>query len=321
MIRLSTPNHQRLEQSTELDLSVGGAELNVAAGVSRLGLRSAWVSRLPMNPLGRLVKNKGHEFGVDMDHILWTEGERVGIYFVEHGISPRPTQVFYDRGSSSMTRVQPGMIDWETLLKRSRLFHVSGITPAISSSAASVVKEALQMARSVGCLVSYDLNYRAQLWSIEEARTAQVPFMDYVDILVTSIPDEPGVNELISGLSGEKPAQVAQKLAEYFGFRVVLVTKRGTSSLNQSTWTSLAYYDNQAYTDRTYTIQSVDRLGGGDACVAGFLTGYLEGDISYAVHLGNAFSVLTQTSPTDWPWPSREEAEELITIGESQIRR
>ncbi len=321
MIRFSPPGHQRLEQVTSVDVAVGGAELSVAAGASRLGMRSAWVSRLPNNPMGRMMANKGCEFGVDTSHIVWVDGERAGLYFVEYGASPRPTSVIYDRRDSALAGIQPEMVDWETLLAKTRLFHVGGITPALSPSAAETQLDALRAARSVGCLVSYDLNYRALLWTLEEARAAQLPLMEYVDILITSLPDQPNVTELISGLSGDNPAEVAQKLAELFGFKAVLVTMRSTPSVQRTIWTSLAFADGRVYTDRSYEVEAVDRLGGGDACVAGFLTGYLEGDVFGGVQLGNAFSALKQTSPTDWPWPTRDEVEALIAAGETRMAR
>lgn len=321
MIRLSPPGHQRLEQVTNLEVAVGGAELSVAAGVARLGLKSAWVTRLPANPLGRMMANKGREFGVDVSHILWSEGERAGLYFVEYGASPRPTRVIYDRKDSALARIKPGMLDWERILQGVRLLHVGGITPALSPSAAQVQKEALIAARNTGCLVSYDLNYRAMLWTLEEAQSAQLSLMEYVDILMTSLPDEPNVKELISGLSGENPADVARQLAERFGFQAVLVTMRSTPSVTRTNWTSLAYVKGELVTDRVYEVEAVDRLGGGDACVAGFLTGYLEDNPAHGVRLGNAFSALKQTSPTDWPWPTRQEAEALIAAGETRMAR
>jgi len=321
MIRLSPPDHQRLEQATTLDMTVGGAELSVAAGAARLGLKSAWVSRLPRNPLGRMIANKGREFGVDMGRVVWAEGERAGLYFVEHGAAPRPTRVVYDRKDSALARIQPGMVDWNALLREARLFHVGGITPALSASAAETQKEALRAARAAKCPVSYDLNYRALLWTLEEARAAQLPMMEFVDILITSLPDQPDVTELISGLSGENPAEVARKLAERFDFKAVLVTMRGAPSVWRTTWTSLVFAEGQVFTDRIYEIEAVDRIGGGDACVAGFLAGYLAGDVGQAVKLGNAFSALKQTSPTDWPWPTRAEAEALMAEGETRLTR
>ncbi len=321
MVRLAPPDYRRLEQAATFEVSVGGAELSVAAGVARLGLASAWVSRLPANPLGRMIANKGREFGVDASHVIWADGERAGLYFIEHGAAPRATQVIYDRRNSAFAGIRPGMVDWGALLSRARLFHVGGITPALSASAAQTQREALAAARAAGCLVSYDLNYRATLWSLEESRAAQLPLMEFVDILVTSLPDQPNVTELISGESGADPTEVARRLAERFGFRAVLVTMRGTPSVWRTTWTSLAWAAGEVFTDRVYEIEAVDRIGGGDACVAGFLVGYLEGDPGRAVRLGNAMSALKQTSPTDWPWPTRPEVEALIAGGGTRLLR
>ena len=321
MIRLSPPDHLRLEQTASLNLSAGGAELNVAAGVARLGLKSAYVSRLPSNPLGRMIANKGREFGVDVSHILWTEGERVGVYFVEYGVEPRPIHVYYDRKDSAFANIQPGMVNWKEVFQSARLFHVGGITPALSVSAYEAQKEAMIAAREAGCLVSYDVNYRAALWTVAEARKAQLPLMEYVDILITSLPDQPDITELLSGLKGNDPADVARQVAGKFGFKAVLVTMRKSLSAQRASLTSLAFSDGNLYSDRRYEVETIDPLGGGDACVAGFLTGYLEGDIQHALRLGNAFSALQQTAPTDLPWPTRAEAEALIVEGGISMSR
>ena len=321
MIRLSPPDHLRLEQTTSLNLSAGGAELNVAAGVARLGLKSAYVSRLPSSPLGRLVANKAREFGVDLSHMLWTNDQRMGLYFVEYGAEPRPTRVYYDRKDSAFAHIQPGMVNWDEILRGVRLFHVGGITPALSASAYEAQKEAMIAARKADCIVSYDVNYRAALWTVKEARKAQFPLMEYVDILITSLPDQPNINELISGFQGNDPAEVAHQVADKFGFRVVLATMRKSLSAQRASLTSLAFADNQIYKDRNYEVETIDPLGGGDACVAGFLTGYLEGDPQFGVRLGNAFSALQQTTTTDLPWVTRAEAEALISEGGTSLRR
>ena len=321
MIRLSPPDHLRLEQTASLNLSAGGAELNVAAGVARLGHKSAYVSRLPSNPLGQLAANQARSLGVDVRHMLWTDDERMGLYFVEYGAEPRPIRVYYDRKDSAFAHIQPGMVNWDEVLRGVRLFHVGGITPALSSSAYEAQKEAMTAARKADCIVSYDINYRTALWTIEEARKAQLPLMEYVDILITSLPDQPNINELISGFQGNDPAEVARKVADKFGFRVVLATMRNSLSAQRASLTSLAFADNQIYKDRKYEVETIDPLGGGDACVAGFLTGYLEGDPQFGVRLGNAFSALQQTAPTDLPWVTRAEAEALIFEGGTSLRR
>lgn len=163
MVRLSPPHFKRLEQATSFEVNVGGGELNVAVGVARLGLKSGWVSRLPQNPLGFLVRNKAREMGVDTSRIVWTDTGRVGLYFLELGASPRASKVVYDRADSAVSLIKPGEVNWTEIFRQAKHFHVSGITPALSKSAAEVTMEALQSARAAGVSVSYDLNYRTKL--------------------------------------------------------------------------------------------------------------------------------------------------------------
>src|SRR5438552_9987408 len=150
MIRLSPPNFRRLEQADRLDVQVGGAELNTAVGLARLGRPSAWVSRLTDNPLGRLIANRAREAGVSSEYVLWTKDDRVGLYFLEFGAAPRASGVLYDRKGAAIAGIQPGMADWKKALEGCRWFHTTGITPALSDSAAAVTKEALVAARAAG---------------------------------------------------------------------------------------------------------------------------------------------------------------------------
>jgi 2-dehydro-3-deoxygluconokinase len=136
MLRMAPPGRQRLEQACSFDVRIGGAELNTAVAVRRLGLTSRWVSRLPDNALGRLLANEGRKLGVDMDHVIWTNEDRLGLYFVEYGAAPRPTTILYDRADSAMSRIEPGMVNWRALFEGCRHYHTSGITPALSDSAA-----------------------------------------------------------------------------------------------------------------------------------------------------------------------------------------
>jgi 2-dehydro-3-deoxygluconokinase len=147
MVRLSPPGFRRLEQARSLDLFVGGAELNTAAALARLGRSTSWVSRLTRNSLGRLIANHAREIGVATDHVLWTDADRVGVYFVEFGAAPRASTVLYDRKDSAIARITPGMIDWPAAFQGGRWFHVTGITPALSQSAAETTREALRAAR------------------------------------------------------------------------------------------------------------------------------------------------------------------------------
>src|SRR5947199_4665400 len=133
MVRLSPPSFRRLEQATSLDMLVGGAELNTAVGVARLGHSVAWVSRLTDNPLGRLIANRAREGGVSTEHIVWTDDDRVGVYFLEFGAAPRASSVLYDRKGAAIAQVRPEMIPWAAVFTGARWFHVTGITPALSA--------------------------------------------------------------------------------------------------------------------------------------------------------------------------------------------
>src|SRR5262245_25898560 len=150
MVRLSPPSFRRLEQARSLDIQVGGAELNTAVGLARLGRSSAWVSRLTDNPLGRLIANHAREAGVSTEHVVWTKEDRVGVYFLEFGAAPRASSVLYDRKGSAIAAIKPGMVDWAKAFRGAKWFHVTGITPALSASAAEATKEALTAARVAG---------------------------------------------------------------------------------------------------------------------------------------------------------------------------
>src|SRR5262249_19171234 len=159
------PNFRRLEQARSLDVQVGGAELNTAVALARLGRSAAWVSRLTNNPLGRLIANHAREAGVSTDHILWTNDDRVGVYLLEFGAAPRASSVLYDRKGAAIANIRAGMVPWSTVFAGAKWFHVTGITPALSATAAETTREALQAARAARLQISIDLNYRAKLWS------------------------------------------------------------------------------------------------------------------------------------------------------------
>jgi 2-dehydro-3-deoxygluconokinase len=331
MVRLSPPDFQRLEQTSTLDVKIGGAELNVAVAVSRLGLKSGWVSRLTRNPLGRMIANEARKHGVNTDHLVWTPEDRVGLYFVEFGASPRPSSVLYDRAGSAVSRIAPGMVDWNAVLAGARLFHCSGITPALSDSAAAVTLEALRAAKKAGCAVSYDLNYRAKLWSTERAQAVQTPMMEYVDIVISTEEDTKKVfgitgdasveDETFTALSSETYGIVAQKLAEKFGFLTVAITLREDLSVWRNTWGAVAYHEGQIHEGPRFEVEIVDRIGGGDSFTAGFIYGLLTKDAEYGLKFGNAFSALAHSIPGDFNYSTKEEAEALLKGGSLRIRR
>lgn len=317
MLRLSPPHYHRLEQAESFEVKVGGGELNVAVGASRLGMKTAWVSCLPDNPLGRMIRNKAREQGVDASHVVWKSEGRAGIYFLEFGATPRASRVVYDRADSAISRIQPGDVDWNAALTGAGALHVSGITPALSATAAAATMEALQAAKRQGCTVSYDLNYRAKLWTQEEARRVQTPMMEHVDILITTEED----TEKVFGIREENYAKAARALAEKFGFRVVAITLRGDISVWKNTWTAIALADGKIHEERKYEVDIVDRVGAGDSFSAGFLYGYLSDGVEKGLKYGVAFSALKHSIPGDLNWATLEEVEALLKGGGTRIAR
>src|SRR5579864_4106142 len=321
MVRLTPPAFRRLEQATSLDVHVGGAELNVAVGAARLGLASRWISRLPESPLGRMMANRAREHGVDVSRVEWTRDGRAGLYFAELGAAPRPSSVLYDRAGSAMSGIVPGAFDWPRIFEGARWFHVSGITPALSDSAAAVTAEALTAAKAAGLTVSYDLNYRSKLWSADRARAVQEPLMRAVDVLIATEEDTRVVFGIEGGPRGSAQASgdaasfepVARSLAERFGFSAVAITLRDNPGVWLNTWSALVVAGRERYDAPRYQVEIVDRIGAGDAFSAGFIFGRLAvGGWDSAVAYGTALSALKHSIAGDFSMSTREDVEQVL---------
>jgi 2-dehydro-3-deoxygluconokinase len=332
MIRLVPPHFHRLEQANSLDIQVGGGELNVAVGVRRLGLSGTWISRLPKNALGRLLENRVRQMGVDTSHLVWSSDGRMGLYFVEFGAAPRPSSVLYDRAHSAISTIRPGEVDWGRVFDGARWFHTSGITPALSDSAAAVTREALEAAKRAGVTVSYDLNYRGKLWSPDKAQSVQEPLMELVDVLITTEEDSGVVFKIaaegktdskgFTEVAAESYKDVAKRLAEKFRFKAVAITLRENPLVWRNTWTSICYAGGKFYDDVKYDIEIVDRIGGGDSFSAGFVYGYLEKhNWADAVRYGDAFSALKHTNVGDFNWSTLAEVEGLLKGASLRVAR
>ncbi len=308
MIRLSPPGFRRLEQAQSLDAFVGGAELNTAVALARFGRRVAWVSRLTNNPLGRLIAHRAREAGVNTEQILWTDSDRVGIYWVEFGAAPRPSTVLYDRKDSAMTTIRPGMVPWSIVLAGCKWFHVTGITPALSLSAAEATREALQHARAAGMHVSMDLNYRAKLWSQADAGRWLSDFMRYCNVLITTEEDL----ERVFGIRGADYEQAAVQAAQRFSLEMVAITLRENPLVWKNRWTAILYRAGNVLRTRTYDVEIVDRLGAGDSFSAGLIHGLLDGDAQKGLDYGVAASALKHSIPGDFDWITPGEVEELL---------
>jgi 2-dehydro-3-deoxygluconokinase len=317
MIRLSPPTFRRLEQASSLDVLVGGAELNTAVGLARLGHNSAWVSRLTNNPLGRLVANRAREAGVSTEHVLWTDEDRVGVYFLEFGAAPRASSVLYDRKGAAIASVRPGMINWAKAFAGGKWFHVTGITPALSQGAAQTTREALQAARATGLRTSIDLNYRIKLWSQAEAGRWMTEFMQFCDVLITTEED----TERVFGITGKDYEDIARQLARRFPLQVVAITLRDNPLVWKNTWTAIAYQKGTIFRTRSYEVEIVDRLGAGDSFAAGLIHGLLENDVQKGLDYGVAASAIKHSIPGDFAWITPAEVEALLKGGGLRISR
>jgi 2-dehydro-3-deoxygluconokinase len=308
MIRLSPPHYRRLEQARSLDVQVGGAELNTAVCLARLGRSTGWASRLTDNPLGRLIANHAREAGVSTEHILWTPDDRVGVYFLEFGAAPRASSVLYDRRGSAIAGIRPGMVPWSKVFAGVRWFHVTGITPALSGSAAEATREAMEAARAAGVQTSVDLNYRVKLWSQTEACRCMTDLMQFCDVLITTEEDI----ERVFGIRGKDHEDAATQVSRRFPLRAVAITLRENPLVWKNHWTAIAYQDNRIWRTRTYEVEIVDRLGAGDSFAAGFIHGLLDDDVQKALDFGVAASAIKHSIPGDFAWITRGEVEALL---------
>lgn len=260
LLRLSVPSPGRFETTRQLDVQVGGAEANVAAACARLGLRAAWISALPANVWGERVRRELRGHGVDCTHVTSLSGARLGVYFLEYGAAPRPIQVIYDRRDSAFARLTPDMVDWEPV-RRARLVHVSGVTPALGDNGRALVRRLLEEAASV----SFDVNYRAALWTPEEARTFAQSVLPHVRYLFLGKTEA----QVVFGQNGPPEATV-EMLAH--------LAPKATIALLQGQDGSVVLDAGRVWRPSVrHTVHVVDPIGAGDAYVAGYLWATLRG--------------------------------------------
>jgi 2-dehydro-3-deoxygluconokinase len=275
------------------------------------------VSRLTNNPLGRLIANHAREAGVSTEHVLWTEADRIGVYFVEFGAAPRASSVLYDRKDAATARITAEMIDWPKVFAGAKWFHVTGITPALSDSTAETTRVALQAARKAGLRISIDLNFRAKLWSPQEAHRWMNEFMHICDVLITTEEDTAKVLQI----KADNYEQVARQLAARYPLQVVAITLRENPLVWKNTWTAIAYQRDTVLRTRVYDVEIVDRLGAGDSFAAGLIHGLLENDLQKGLDFGVAASALKHSIPGDFAWSTLAEIEALLQGGQLRISR
>jgi len=240
----------------------------------------------------------------------------VGLYYYEMGASTRASLVIYDRADSAISQLKPGEIDWATILKGARAFHISGITPALSASCVEASKEAVAAAKSAGCVVSLDINYRARLWSKQAARECISGMLKGRDHLVHDVRrGQPGL------WADAGPEEVAREIAQQWKVPVVAITLREAPSVLRNVWRSMAFADGKVYTGRTIDLELIDRMGSGDSYDAGFIYGYLTGDMAKAIAYGDAMSAIKHSVPGDYTWVTPAEVKAQVESVQTKIQR
>ncbi|HHX26437.1 MAG TPA: sugar kinase [Firmicutes bacterium] len=319
MLRLSPPGYHRFVQATSFDAVYGGGEANVAVSLANYGLDAYFVTKVPGHEIGQCAVNALRNLGVHTDYIK-RGGDRLGIYYCEAGASQRPSKVIYDRARSSISEVQPGEFDWPAIFEGVDWFHFTGITPALSDSAAQVTLEAAQAAKRQGVKVSVDLNYRKKLWSPEKANRVMSGLMEYVDVAIGNEEDAEKVfgirargSDVVKGeLSEESYYEVARELVNRFGFEKVAITLRESLSASDNNWSGMLYDGHDFYTSRKYTVHIVDRVGGGDSFGGGLIYSLVTGKAPQdAVEFAAAASCLKHSIHGDFNLVNASEVETL----------
>lgn len=307
MLRLAPPDGQRLEQAERLELAFGGAESNVAINLARLGKTAAWYSRLPDHPLGRRAVAEVRKHGVHVESVTWAPGERLGVYFIEYGPSPRGIQVWYDRAGSAASRMQPADLPLD-VLGAARWLHVTGITPALSASCAETTRAAVAFAAQHGLTISFDVNYRAGLWTPQTAAGTLAPFCRQAHYVFVAARDA-------AALWGapEDASEAAAILQREWG-GAVLVT-RGSAG-------AVCCEGGAVHQTAAYSVDVADRIGAGDAFAAGAICRLLEGAaLPDAQQFGAALAALKLTIPGDTALVTRAEVETLLASAGSTLKR
>ncbi|HEX2906119.1 MAG TPA: sugar kinase [Phototrophicaceae bacterium] len=312
MLRLTPPNFRRLQQTQSLDIEVGGSESNAAVGLAKLGLRVGWLSRLTNNPLGHYITGTLAAQGVDVSQVMWTDEDRIGLYFLEEGQPPRDSRVFYDRARSAMSAIQPEDLPADLFRPgNARLLHLTGITPALSDCAAQTATAALRQALDAGWLVSFDVNYRAKLWSPAAAAAGCEPFLQAAHIILTPITD---VYRLFGFAENTPIETIFEQLHQRYPQAVIVITLGSRGAATSGT-------DSQIYTQGVFPAEPIGRVGGGDAFDAGFLYGYLQfGDLPTALRWGAATAAIKYTIPGDMPLIEYHEVKKLVENTSAQTR-
>lgn len=330
MLRLSSPGHERLFQSPRLEATFGGGEANVAVSLAAFGLDVGLVTALPDGPIGDAAITELRRHGVDISQIV-RSGERIGIYFLETGADERPSVVVYDRARSAISEAQAGSFDWETVFAGAEWFHISGITPALSQSAADLSFEAVRAAKRHGATVSCDYNFRGKLWGYGKAAPEVMrELVSLIDVgianeedcqlsLGIAVEDDPGGGDAIPDARDvERYRRLCEAMLEAFpNLRCQAITLRTSHSASHNEWSACLGNRREFLLARRYDLAHItDRVGAGDSFAAGLIYGLLTGSSDRrALEFAVAASALKHTIPGDFNLVTLDEVKRLAAGG------
>ncbi len=334
MLRLSTPGFTRFVQAQQFDVTYGGGEANVAASLAQFGLASQFVSKVPKHEIGQAAVNHLRRFGVGTDYLV-RGGDRLGIYFLETGASQRASKVIYDRADAAVTTLAPDEVDWERVFDGAQWFHWTGITPALGERPRRTLQAALEAAKAAGVTVSCDLNFRAKLWTTEEAQAVMRPLMEYVDVCIANEEDaerslgfEAGTTDVEAGELDESGyRRLCRELKQEYDFDTVADHAPrellGVAQRLERDAPRRPRLRNEPHRSQRYEVTLVDRVGGGDSFAAGLIYGLLtKDDTREALEFAVAASCLKQTIPGDFNLVSADEVEKLAKgSGSGRVER
>ncbi|HEY8484707.1 MAG TPA: sugar kinase [Longimicrobiales bacterium] len=322
MLRLKSPGFERLFQSPVLEATFGGAEANVAVSLANYGVPVTFVTALPSNPIADACLRELRGFGVDTSEVR-RQGERMGIYFLEAGANQRPSKVTYDRAGSAIATAQPGDFDWDRIFEGADWFHLSGVTPALSESAARISLEAVRKAREKGLTVSIDYNYRKNLWRYgKKAPEVMRELVAYATVGIANEEDcqkalgiEIDVDVHSGKLDAERYEALARRVLDEFpNLEKQVITLRESHSADHNGWSAVLHNRREFLQSRKYEIRDiVDRVGGGDSFAAGLIYGLLTyRDDARALEFAVAASCLKHSILGDYNRVSVAEVEALM---------
>jgi 2-dehydro-3-deoxygluconokinase len=340
MVRLAPPGHGRIEFARTLEVDVGGGEFNVGYACARLGLRAGFISKLPDNPVARIILNHARAVGFDVSNVLLEKFDgvgrqnRVGLNFTEVGTGVRASVTMYDRGHSSVSQMKPSEVDWQKIFHEQGALwlHTGGILASLSDSSAATTKAALQAARAAGTITSYDLNFRSKLWSSEKAIAVTKEIIPHVQVLIGNEEDFQKVLGFeVEGAKTdlrELPVEAYKRMVErvvkaHPHIQAVCTTLREVKSGLVNNWGGILWHEGQFHEARHFKdLEIEDRVGGGDGFSSGIAYGFSKGmDAEQVVNFGAAHGALLQTTRGDTSQVTLEEVMHVMQGGSARIQR